>query len=297
MEKLNYDIENTTSKETIEMMEKAYATCPAAMKYAKQLGIPEEVIFAQIYKVYDFVCDINYCKHCPGVEKCNKRNPLTITKIEYKNGILDKAISPCNKIIDRVLIEKQFETKDFNEEWTNADLKELSNSAGRKEALMQYLNFAKNKEFNWIYLTGGSGSGKSYVAANFVIDAAKKKLGPICFLNSPKRIRELSELSSKKNGSFEQLLNTYMNANILVLDEFGNEFINDYIRDNIILPILTYRSSKKLFTIFTSDFEFSDIEILYANSKAGALRAKQIIKILKGQAKKEIDLGSIAAFE
>lgn len=297
MEKLNFDFNFEDDSELIEKMKRAYEGCPAAVKYCKELGIPDELIERYMSRVYDFVCDINYCKHCPGIKKCAKENPLLISKIEYVNGTIETVMSPCRELIKRVAFEKQFLIRDFSDEWLDTTLKDLNTSLPRKEALKQYVAYIKGKDYNWIYLNGNGGTGKSFFAAAMVIDAATRNLGPICFLNSAKRIRELSELSSKKNTEeFQKQLDMYCNARILVLDDFGNEFVNDYIRDTIIYPILNERDNKKLLTIFTSDFKIDEIETLYSTSKAGQLRARQISRILKSNAKKEIYLGDISIY-
>lgn len=296
MEKLRFDFGLEDSDELIEKMRQAYAACPAAIKYAKELGIPDEAIEKYIHKVYDFVCDINYCKKCPGINNCAKENPLLISKIEYHGGAIETQLCPCRELIKRVAFEKQFLVKDFPDEWLDSTLKTLNNSAPRKKALTEYVKYVKNQDYNWIYLTGNGGSGKSFFAATMAIDAATRNLGPICFLNSSKRIRELSELASKKSEDFQRVLDKYCNARILVFDDFGNEFINDFIRDTIIYPIISARSNKKLLTIFTSDFKIDEIETLYSTSKAGQLRANQLCKILKTEAKKEIDLGSLSVY-
>ena len=95
---------------------------------------------------------------------------------------------------------------------------------------------------------------------------------------------------------FDKKLDLYSNVPILVLDDFGNEFKNDFVRDAILFPILSTRASKRLLTIFTSDFSVSDIEALYSNTKAGAIRAKQIAKLILSMSDEEINLGDISIY-
>ena len=58
--KVNYEVEN--DDKLLNEMKKAYAACPAAVKYCNEIGIPEELIDDNITKIFDFVCDINYCR-------------------------------------------------------------------------------------------------------------------------------------------------------------------------------------------------------------------------------------------
>jgi DNA replication protein DnaC len=189
--------------------------------------------------------------------------------------------------------EKQFKVRDFPEEWFNKTLRDLDASAERKLALKKYADFIKGGYSGWIYLNGGIGTGKSFFAAVISIDAANRNLGPICFMNCSSRIREMSELTYKKTSDLQDYINKYSTVPILVLDDFGNEFKSDFIRDAIIYPILSYRASKNLFTIITSDFTIDEIKVMYGINKPGEIRARQIANLLSNQCGEEINLGDL----
>ena len=297
MEKLKVNINVQTDDELIEEMKNAYRACPSAVKYCNDLKIPQEKIDENIVKIYDFVNDINYCKKCPGVKKCAKVNPLLCTKIIYEHGEIDRQLVPCKELIRNIAFKKQFLIMDFDEEWLDSNLRSIDRNAGRDLALARYRDFIKDKDNSWIYLTGSKNSGRSYFAAALVVDIARKDRGPICFMNSTLRLRELNDLNySKKKEEFDRRLETYSNIPVLVLDDFGNEFKNDFVRDAILFPILSTRASKRLLTIFTSDFTINEIETLYSNTKPGAIRAKQMARLIESMAKEEINLGDISIY-
>lgn len=297
MEKLKTTLEFNSNQSIEEQMIQAYRTCSDAVKYCNQLGIPSEQIEKNIVKIYDFVADLNYCKHCPGVDKCQKNNPCLITVPTYERGYVDKKVTPCKQLLKKVSFERQFVIKDFDESWMNTTLKDLDASKERAAVLAKYANYVKTGNCGWIYINGGQSSGRSFLAAALVIDAAKRDKGPICFLNSSLRINELKELNNAyKSEEFQKKLNYYASCPILVLDDFGNEYKNDMIRDAIVFQIISTRASKKLFTIITSDFTISEIETLYTTSKAGEIRARQIAKIIRNAAGEEINLGDLAIY-
>lgn len=296
MEKLKLNFEITTDSSIEDKMLESYLSCPAAMKYCREQGISDEAVKENIAKIFDFVSDINYCKNCPGIEKCQKNNPLTQTKIINRNGIVDVQITPCNKLLKKVSFSRQFQEADFDEDWLNSTMKDIDESKERVLAIKKYHDFIKTGKSSWIYLNGEQSTGRSFLAAALVVDAAKREKGPICYLNCSKRINELKEMSSKKNEEFQETLNRYSTVPILVLDDFGNEYKNDFIRDAIVFQILSTRANKRLFTIITSDFSFEEIETLYTTSKAGEIRAKQIGRILKAAAEKEINLGELSIY-
>ena len=176
---------------------------------------------------------------------------------------------------------------------------DVDKSKEKTEAMETYMKYLKNQDNTWLYLTGGIGSGKSFFAAALSIDLAKRALkgkSPVCFINSSKRILELSELSKQKSDDFKKKLELYSTVPVLVIDDFGHEFKNDFIRDAIVNEIITTRCNKKLFTIITSNFTLDEIEVLYSTSNAGAIMSKQIVRTIRAMCKKEINLGDLKLY-
>lgn len=293
----NLDIKS--DERLIQQMKEALYACPGALKFLRDQGMSDQVMEENITKIYDFVRDVNYCRKCPGIKKCQKDNAYLNTKVIYSYGIVDTQLIPCKEILKRVSFERQFLTKDFPEEWLDLVMSDLDKSQSKTMAMEIYMKYLRNEETNWIYLTGGIGSGKSYLAAALAIDLAKRALkgkAPVCFINASKRILELSDLNKQKSEDFKKKLELYSTVPVLVIDDFGHEYKNDFIRDAIINEIITTRCNKRLFTIITSNFTLDEIEVLYSTSNAGAIMSKQIVRTIRSMAKKEIDLGDLKLY-
>ena len=300
VEKLKIKNLNVQSDDTlIQQMKEALYACPSALKFCKELGMTDEVMERNITKIYDFVRDVNYCRKCPGIKKCKKDNAYVISKVTYSYGVVENQLIPCPEILKRVSFERQFLVKDFADEWLDVVMSDIDKSKSKTEAMEVYMKYLRNECNDWIYLTGGIGSGKSYFAAALSIDLAKRGLkgkSPICFINSSKRILELSDLNKQKSDDFKKKLELYSTVPVLVIDDFGHEFKNDFIRDAIINEIITTRCNKKLFTIITSNFTLDEIEVLYSTSNAGAIMSKQIVRTIRAMCKKEINLGDLKLY-
>ena len=281
-----------------QMIEALYA-CPSALKFCKDLGMSEEVMEKNITKIYDFVRDVNYCRKCPGIKNCKKDNAYLTSKVTYSYGVVENQLIPCPEILKRVSFERQFLIKDFNDEWLDAVMSDINRSKEKTEAMEIYMKYLRNEDNSWIYLTGGMGSGKSYLAAALSIDLAKRGLkgkSPIFFINCAKRFLELSDLNKQKSDDFKKKLELYSTVPVLVIDDFGHGVRNDFIRDAIINEIITTRCNKRLFTIITSNFALDEIEVLYSTSSSGAIISKQIVKNIKMMCKKEINLGDLKLY-
>ena len=301
VEKLNLNNYNIKMDEDLlKQMKEMYDNCPAAVKYCKEIGMDDEAVEKNIAKIYDFVRDVNYCKKCPGLKNCKKENPYLITRIKYSYGAVESELAPCPVLLKRISFERHFSVQDFPNEWLDVTLNDIDKSKPRTAAMEVFMKYIRNEDTNWLYLTGGIGSGKSYLAAALAIDIAKRSIKgkfPIAFINASKRILELSDLAKQKNSDeFKRKLELYCNIPVLVIDDFGHEYKNDFIRDAIINEIITSRCNKKLFTIITSNFTLEEIEVLYSTSNAGAIMAKQIVKTIKAMSKNEISLGDLKLY-
>lgn len=298
MEKLNPKIDLGSDPKVLDEMMDMYLNCPTAVKYLTKLGLTEEVVRKNIATIIDFVQDINYCKKCPGVKECKKPSPLLCTTITYKNGFVDRFISPCSKVLQQIEFEKQFLVMDFDKEWLTHSIRKIdnSNSKERGKVIKKYVDYKEGKSDEWIYLTGTQNSGKTYLAAQICVDLAKGKQGPICFINTSRRFKELYDISFKEKDKFQKELNRYASCPVLVLDDFGNGYYNDYIRDGILFHIISERAKKRLFTIITSSYDYEDLLTVLASNKASALKYQQIIDMIKHSAKDEINLGDLSIY-
>lgn len=302
MEKIKIDLNINDDVEFEQQMLKEFYDHQEAVKYVKKLGVSDETIKKEIAKIYNFLLDFKYCENCPGLNKCNKEQPTLCTKLTYVDGVLDRELTYCKKALQKLESDAQFITRDFPAEWLNANIASIDNvqqDLGRKEVAKKFTAFTAKKYDGWIYIMGGQNTGRSYITAvlaNKLI--AEKNLGPIAFLNSGDRIKELNDLTySKEKAKFEKLLERYSSVPVLVFDDFGNGYINDYVRDAIIQPILAKRAQKRLLTIFTSDYTIDEIGTLFTtNQNAGLIRAEQIKKILKALCGKEISLGTLGLY-
>lgn len=297
MEKIRVDMNITSSEDVLNQMYQDYLSCPKAVKYLAKLGLSDEQIRDNIAKIYDFVEDLKYCSKCPGVDNCHKENPLFCTKITYKNGFIDREVSPCKKFLERVAFENQFIIRDFDDELLDKTLSDLNDDDPKNEVIEKYLDFKTLKVNNWIYITGSQNTGRSFTAAMVALDIARHENGPIIFSNCTTRISELTEYYFKDKERFKKEIDRYCTVPVLVLDNFGNEVKTDIVRDAVVFQILSTRASKKLFTIITSDFKINQIVSLYSTSKAGEIRAKQIGSIIKAIAGKEISLVELPIYK
>ncbi len=183
---------------------------------------------------------------------------------------------------ERRLLENYY-IRDFSDEWLNASIKSFR--TGREKELKTHIAGAlKDKTKNWFYVYGSLGTGKSYALAAFSNDMARKNK-KVAFINANKRFDELKGLAIKDKEKFDKTMQALYELDCLVIDDFGSEYKSDYVRDQIVMPLLNERSKTHKFTFFASDYSLDEIEELYSTKYGTKLLAKKLVSTIRDNLK------------
>ncbi len=262
----------------------------------KRLNVPDEMIKNQIAVFLEFQEDAHYCAKCPGVVKCAKERPHFQLRLSFDGKFLERAYAPCEKILKKWEQDIQYPLSDFPSEWRDASLATVNVTAERTKLLMAADQLIQGESKRWLFLTGNPKTGKSFLAATIVNELIKVKKGPVAFLNTPTRLKELADMQFEQKEAFRKTLDLYSQIPILVLDDFGNEYKSDFVRDTILFPILSERSKKEKITLFTSDFSLDEIAKMYGGNANAQIRANQIKRLLDAMCRAPIELKGLSVY-
>ena len=188
---------------------------------------------------------------------------LTMKLVIDDFGKLSYTLGPSEETKRKEARDKNYIYKDFPKEWSDLTSKAIKGERFKKLRSAISKTFTKNCTKPWIYVQGDSGCGKSYYIAG-VLNLLAANGDTVCFLNGPKRFNQLKTLAIKNPQEFEDTMERLTRCETLVIDDFGNEFKSDYVRDQIVIPLLSERSRKKMRTYFTSQFDLRQITMLYS---------------------------------
>ncbi len=257
----------------------------------KALGLTVGEVRENIAKLTDFKEDYNYCKNCPGIDKCSKITPHISMHLRKDGNYISASYEPCVRIIEQIAANRKYLCADFPSEWKSSNLRTLDLSDTRKLAIKEFAKIVKGQSDRWLYVTGNHKTGKSFMLVTFANQYAIECKCQVAVVNSTRLISSLADLSYNNKEEFTRLMVALSNVPLLVLDDFGEEYKNEYIRDQIVLPILTEREHNSRLTFFTSEFTIGEIKQLYSIGKAsGEIRGRQLEKILTTMCGKEFDL-------
>ena len=264
----------------------------------KPLGLTNKQVRENIGKLNDFREDYNVCKNCPGYDKCPKVQPHISMFVEKDGNYITTSYQPCDKELEKEKIDAQYIFSDFPSEWKKSTLKKLDLSENRRPVIKEFINLAKGKSNRWIYLTGNHKVGKSYLLVTFANEFIAMGLGQVGIINAVTKFKELADVAFKEKEYFKAQMNALINIPLLVIDDFGEEYKNEFIRDQIVIPVLSERNHNNRPTFFSSDFTINEIQRLYSVGKnGGEIRGKQLGKILLEMCEKEFDLTGAAIYK
>lgn len=246
------------------------------------LGLNEAQILNQIALFIDYHEDKKACENCLGLSFCKKERPYTQLCLVKEDEQMERKIRLCPYMQKRRMLEKQFLVHDFPDEWFGKSLEnkdvDIRNDRGQLIRFMAAIVRGTSLK-NWLYLHGKTRLGKSYVLAVLCQELIAKHPHQTCaYLKTPSRFKELSDLSFVDKAQMQEKLNTYIDADILVLDDFGNEYQSDFVRDTILNPLLDARSKSNKITMFTSRYTLNELIELHGKTVAGKIKMKRQVR-------------------
>ncbi len=278
----------------LDKMYEDYLNCPEAVDFVKQNNINNDIVKEYILRINDFVYDTNYCKNCKGIKKCNKEYALNFRHLNYNNNIISLNITPCKELLKQFSIQSNFLINDMDDKYQKAVIKGIDRNNTRLPLVEQLVSIYKNKSKDWVYIKGSILTGKTYIASAFANEYTKNGK-TCCFIDCNYTFKLLNDLSRSNKNEFDNLMNKIYRCDLLVLDGFGNEYKNDFIRDGILYEIISNRLNDNKPIIFTSEFSISEIKELYSLNRAGTIRSKQIADFIKNKSK-VFDLGNNSVY-
>lgn len=225
-------------------------------------------------------------------DDCLKYNIFYKLKIVRSGDGFDKVYDAIEPYKEYLRYISAFIFKDFSHEYDTIDINKLDNKEIVKKIVMRI-----NKT-NYVYIQGVRKSGKSYISIAYVNAFIKKhKDKKVAFLDCSKRFNEINDLYFKNKEDFYEILNKLCKVDLLVLDNFGSESKNSYLRDNLIMPLIRSRFEKDKITIINSSYKINTIGKFYSLKKeeVDKIIASELVELLKNNSE-EIVISNISLY-
>lgn len=257
----------------------------------RSLNLTMGEVKENIGKLTDFKDDYNYCKACPGIEKCAKRTPHISMYVVKEGNFIATKYEPCKKIMDQIKLDARYLIADFPNEWKSSNFSTIDLSSNRRPVIKKIIKDYTEDKNDWVFIKGNHKVGKSFLLVAGANEFISKTNQQAAVMNARTRFKELADLSISNPTEFTRNLVALSNVPLLVIDDFGDEYKSEYIRDQILMPILLEREHQNKLTFFSSNYSIKEIQQLYSVGKTGGdIRARQLANLLEEMCGEEFDL-------
>lgn len=255
---------------------------PASSHLIKDNGLSEEVIRDNVWTVNRWLNEIAPCSGCKSLTFCGQKVKGYVPDLVY-DGIVKKNLVPCRYMkeklkaeshLGRILINQMPESL-YTVSFASIDVNAKENDAAYCKVLDEVWTAYDNNQ--GIFLYGGMGTGKTYLAACAVNEAARK--GRSCaFVVWPAFVQKLQ--TEVKSGEYRDAVSLLGYVPFLVIDDIGAEKVTEWNRDEILFTILNERCENGRCTWFTSNDDYRRLEdhFALAGDKREELKAKRIVE-------------------
>lgn len=255
--------------------------------------INSDEIESSLNRLLSFRLENSYCDHCKGLFECKQDIRGYRPSLVYKNNKIDLVYEPCqyflieqskqrNKaLIDALYMPKMIHTASLED----YDFKRGENRLEVHRLLMSFIDDYRSDEHPvGLYLCGEYQKGKTYILAALANELTKQG-ATVLIAYYPDLVRELKSRIS--DNTVEMMIRKLKQADVLMLDDIGGESHSNWIRDEVLGPILQHRLLDELPTFFSSNVSQRDlVNYMMSNSqKAEKMKAARIYARIKSLSK------------
>ncbi len=233
--------------------------------------------------LYVYLKDIEKCSNCLGLDDCKMRTKGYMSVLNKNSLEVDYA--PCKYLVKSGrLNDTYFESSMLPKKLCNASIdnfKIKENNDMYKNAYLYSLKFISSfkngkTDLNGIFLSGSYFTGKSYLLA-CIANELKNKHVKTKYLAFPDFVRDIKFSIDK--GDFSYKVDEIKNVDVLIIDDFGMENLTDWLRDEVVGPVINYRYLNELPTLYASNLDYNQLIGHFSLGKDNHKAAKIVLTI------------------
>ena len=269
MKKLSNIVASNTQDSFKKFMSEKVLSDTEIIKFIRDNNFSKIDIESNLEKFYQFYISkdkLLNIEHKPKLVYMNEEvNILYEETEEYKQKVANSKTS--NKVKTE-FIPKRVLTYTFENLSRNREKGILA-----REIIKICKNIINKQSTRGVYVYGPTGTGKTYLMGS-IYNYFKQNGKEPAILYYPEFIRKIK--SKISNNSYDLYIDLIRDEEILIIDDIGAENITEFIRDEILGPIINHREAEKLPTFFSSNLSIDDLSELLSNGKTTIDRTKAL---------------------
>lgn len=201
----------------------------------------------------------NKCINCDGLNSCRQLSVGQRLSLRY-DGVLIEEVEYCKYGMNKQNmnnLKSSYVYCDIADNLMNIDLNNIEFKDNQKELYLKLASILHKKTNKGLYIFGDLGVGKTYLCIG--LSNSLVKMGHrVSFVKVSSFFNEMRSLIGS-NESLDRRISVLKTSDYLFLDDIGSETVSEFVRDDILFPILDYRLENNLVTIFTSNLNKQDL--------------------------------------
>jgi len=260
----------------------------------KRLEATEAEVKENIALFTAYFEDQSYCQACPGLEACAKSQRHYQVRLTRNGRHIERTLEPCPLLMAKIERDAKYLIADFPDEWKDSRLVALDDRQARSKLLSEAVKLVQGQSERWLYIIGARRSGKSFVMVTIVNELLFSGKAQAAVINAPLQFKLLLDAAITDKPRFQAEFARLAALDVLAIDEFGNEYKSDFLRDQIVYPLMLQRAQNGKITLFASDFKINELGTLYGQNDAGRIRSRQLTRLLSDFCGQELEIGSLS---
>ena len=261
---------------------------PVVVELFQRNKLDERYLDTSPWKIHAWRKSYEPCLHCTGLNQCKQRAKGYYDDLE-DNGILQTVQTPCKfqqEYMNETAHLEKFSVNDMPSNMYAVSFAKINLLKETEEYLLVWEACrSANIHNQGLYLHGTMGSGKTHLSACAANDHARKN-ETVAFVHYPTYCTRA--IATMKTSEYKIELGRLMRAKFLVLDDIGAESVNEWNRDQLLLPLLEKRYTEGLPTWFTSNCDIESLKEHFryvGKGKDDELKAARIVERITSMAK------------
>lgn len=269
MKKISNIVANNTIGSYKKFMSEKVLSDVEIIKFIRDNNFTKDDVENNLEKFYQFYISkdtLLNIEHRPKLVCENKEvNIVYIETEEYRNKVESLKISNRVKteFIPSRVLTYTFENLSRNRE----------KGILATEIIKVCKNILSKQTTRGVYVYGPTGTGKTYLMG-CIYNYFKQNGKEPAILYYPEFIRKIK--SKISNNSYDFYIDLIRNEEILIIDDIGAENITEFIRDEVLGPIINHREAEKLPTFFSSNLSIDDLSELLSNGRTTIDKTKAL---------------------
>ena len=256
-------------------------------QWLKRNRCDEHFLWEHSIKMEQLLTRYETCQSCQGLHQCAYAKKGYVLDLTFEQVLLEQ-LTPCRymrKKMQELAHLQNYRYCDLSEAQLliNLETLDVSKESNDYKTMLKQVVLSAFKKQKGVYLYGKPGVGKTYLAAGIANHFAKQGQ-KVAFVNVVRLIQDLKGMFGDSDAIAKRM-ELLMRVPVLVLDDLGGENITKWSRDEILLPLLGARMEAGLFTCFTSNYQYGDLQRQYQyasgiEEEMNALRFLERVKAL-----------------